>query len=191
MRGKPHREADQRQAPAAGAAQHPALYPLGFATSRQEALEFEIRGRDRLERADAERLDPQLAAQGPNPTAAREQPIAGALDMQQDLGRDLAGLAFRRGIPAPGQGGSRGILVLYPGSWTVEAAQVERECDRRLLGRTVSGDNDMTATRRRPDDHGSSLGAEPGPAPRERGDDLGPVAILGKRRRDLRHRKLD
>jgi hypothetical protein len=49
----------------------------------------------------------------------------------------------------------------------------------------------MTATRRRPDDHGPSLAAEPGSAPRERGDDLGPIAILGKRRGDLRHRKLD
>src|SRR5258708_7450407 len=115
MRGQPHGEADQRQAPAARAAQHPALYPLGFAAPRQEALEFEIGGGDRLERADAERLDPQLAAQGPNPAAAREQPVAGALDMQQDLGRNLAGLVFRPGAAA-GHGASSRVLVPAPGA---------------------------------------------------------------------------
>src|SRR6266550_1563678 len=144
MRRQPHRETDQRQATAACAAQHATLYPLGFATARQEALEFEIGRRDRFERTDAECLDLQLPAQRADPTAAWEQPVAGLLDVQQYFGRNLAGLAIRCGAAAGGRG-SRPSRVLDRGTRAVETAQIERQRDRRLLGRTVGGDNHMTA----------------------------------------------
>src|SRR5205085_3329258 len=102
----------------------PALNPLRFAAAREKALEFDIARRDRLKRAEAEGLDPQLAAQRPDPSTPGKQPVAGALDMEQDFGWHLAGIAFRCRL-ARGKG-RNGPAPLQRSSsrWSVETAQL-------------------------------------------------------------------
>ena len=114
--------------------------PWGFAVVRQKALHLDVGRRKPFQRPDAEGLDPHPPAQCADPAATREQAIAGALDMQEDLGRDVTRLGGDRRRNRPGSGRSRnglpGLRDAIPRAIEVLESEIRLA---RLLLEGVSG----------------------------------------------------
>ena len=109
--------------------------------------------------------------------------------MQQNFGRHLAAVAFRRRLARGKNRSGRAPLRRSASRRTVETAQLQGQMHSGLFGIAIGGHNDVSAARRRTDDHRPTFASEPRPAPRKRGDDLKTLALLGKGRRYLRDRK--
>jgi hypothetical protein len=111
--------------------------------------------------------------------------------MQQNFGRHLAGIAFRRRLARGKSRSGRAPLHRSASRRTVETAQLQLQRDCGLLGMAIRGHDDVSASGRRADDHRPTFASKPRPAPRKGGDDLKTLAVLGKRRRYLCDGKFD
>src|SRR5689334_3952680 len=89
MRCEAYRKPGQWQPLSARAAQLGIADPRGLPPVWAQCLEFDVARQQRVDRANAERLDAQLFAAIADPVLARKMAVPLPLDMQDDFGADL------------------------------------------------------------------------------------------------------